>query len=423
MSGAQDSNIPVFPEKQGHDEAFEVIFRQYHDRIYKYFSFKVDASAAEDLTQQVFMKALRHIDAFKHESSLFTWLFKIAQNTLKNEFRSMSRRVENCSSLTDHESRLISLDFTKYVEIRLDISNACKKLSPLDQQIIFLRFFVDCTLLEIAEITEMRQSAVKNRLYRTLEKLRKELKEWGDITVMKIKNMISIVSAHDVQGNASEHKENGTNKVHEDLFKELQGSVEQITSKYKHTPTQKIILEIYPDLPTFHQAVGEKDAPNWFMGTFSGNIIKIVSPLDPGPEHTYQSILRSTVHLFSMWLIQDINAAAPKWMRQGVGGYEAGFMTRDYIEDSIRELVEQDKFPLWEELNNDSWDFATMQGFQFSYKIIEFIISEYGQDHLNQLIRNLEGFQTIFNCTQLELHEQWAQYLKRQILSSGDKNV
>jgi len=40
-------------------------------------------------------------------------------------------------------------------------------------------FFVDCTFLEIAEITEMRQSAVKNRLYRTLEKLRKELKEYG----------------------------------------------------------------------------------------------------------------------------------------------------------------------------------------------------------------------------------------------------
>jgi len=418
MSGAQDSKVPVCPEQQGHNEAFEVIFRQYHDRIYKYFSFKVDASAAEDLTQQVFMKALRHIDAFKQESSLFTWLFKIAQNTLKNEFRSISRRLENSSSLTDHESRLISLDFTKYVEIRLDISTALKKLSPLDQQIIFLRFFVDCTFLEIAEITEMRQSAVKNRLYRTLEKLRKELKEWGDITVMTIKNMISIVSKHENEGSASGQKENG-NKVHEDIFNELQGSVEQLTTKYNHTPTQKIVVEIYPDLPTFHQAVGEDNAPNWFMGTFSGNIIKIVSPLDPGPEHTYQSILRSTVHLFSMWLIQDINAAAPKWMRQGVGGYEAGFMTRDYIDASIRDLVEQDKIPLWEELNNDSWDFETMKGFQFSYKIIEFVISEYGQDHLNQLIRNLEDFQTIFNCTQSELHEQWVQYLKQQIRGSG----
>jgi len=98
---------------------------------------------------------------------------------------------------------------------------------------------------------------------------------------MTIKNMISIVSKHEDEGSASGQKENG-NKVHEDIFNELQGSVEQLTSKYKHTPTQKNIVEIYPDLPTFHQAVGEEDAPNWFMGTFTGNIIKIVSPLDPG---------------------------------------------------------------------------------------------------------------------------------------------
>ncbi|MEK4187112.1 MULTISPECIES: RNA polymerase sigma factor [Paenibacillus] len=42
---------------------------------------------------------------------------------------------------------------------------------------ISLRFFIDCTLLEISEIVGMRESAVKNRLYRALEKLRSELKE------------------------------------------------------------------------------------------------------------------------------------------------------------------------------------------------------------------------------------------------------
>ncbi|WP_340395330.1 sigma factor-like helix-turn-helix DNA-binding protein [Paenibacillus sp. FSL E2-0177] len=42
---------------------------------------------------------------------------------------------------------------------------------------ISLRFFVDCTLLEISKIVGMRESAVKKRLYRALEKLRSELKE------------------------------------------------------------------------------------------------------------------------------------------------------------------------------------------------------------------------------------------------------
>ncbi|MFD0716878.1 RNA polymerase sigma factor [Paenibacillus sp. GCM10027626] len=415
MSGAQDSKASAYPEKQGKEDTFEAIFRQYYDRIYKYFSFKVDLTAAEDLTQQVFMKALRSIHAFKQESSVFTWLYKIAQNTLKNEYRSLSRRIRTSSNLTDFESRLISLDFTKHVEIRFDISSALKKLSPLDQQIIFLRFFMDCTLLEIAEITEMRQSAVKNRLYRTLEKLRNELKEWGEITVMTIQNMISIISKDESGESKKGAGGNSRNQVHEDLFNELKGSVDQLLAKYKHTPDKKIILEIYPDLPTFHRAVGEEDAPNWFMGTYSGSTLKIVSPLDPGPEHTYRSILRSTVHLFAMWLVHEINPAAPKWIRQGIGGYEAGFMTPSYIEDSIRDLVLQDSIPLLQEFNNDSWDFETMKGFQFSYKMVEFIISKYGLDRLNQIIRNPADFQGVFHCSEAELHEKWSQYLKNQI--------
>ncbi|WP_244563180.1 RNA polymerase sigma factor [Paenibacillus uliginis] len=89
----------------------------------------------------------------------------------------MSRTLESSSDLTGYESRLISLDFTKHVEIRFDISSAVKTLGPLDNQIILLRFFVDCTIAEISEIVGMREIAVKNRLYRTLDKLKVELKE------------------------------------------------------------------------------------------------------------------------------------------------------------------------------------------------------------------------------------------------------
>lgn len=149
---------------------------------------------AEELTQQVFLKAMEDLHTFKENSSLFTWIFKIAQNTVKNEFRSLARKKEIPYDFTDYKSQSVSLDFAKYVEIRIDISSALKQLNELDQQIISLRFFVDCTLLEISKIIGMRESAVKNRLHRSLEKLRRELKEWGDITIMSIQDMISIVS-------------------------------------------------------------------------------------------------------------------------------------------------------------------------------------------------------------------------------------
>ncbi|MGM0882983.1 MAG: RNA polymerase sigma factor [Bacillota bacterium] len=408
MSGAQDKN-PVYPDEQGSIKQFEITYDQYRKRIRNYISLKVDPMVAEDLTQQVFLKAMENLHTFKENSNLFTWIFKIAQNTVKNEFRSLSRKREIPYDFTDYESQSVSLDFAKYVEIRIDISSALKQLNELDQQIISLRFFVDCTLLEISKIIGMRESAVKNRLYRSLEKLRRELKEWGDITIMSIQDMISIVSKSEANDASDSLK-----KVHHDLFNELKDNVEKISSKFNHHPSRKIIIEIYPDLPTFHQAVGEENAPNWFMGTFEENKLKIVSPLNPGPEHTYQSILKSTVHLFTMWLISDINPLSPKWLRQGIGGYEAKQMTQEYIKSTTSDAIDNLEIPTFQELNNDTWDFGTMKGFQFSYLIVEFIVDKYGLDALNKVIRNPNDFNGIFQRSELELYEQWVEHIRNK---------
>ncbi|MDQ8738019.1 sigma-70 family RNA polymerase sigma factor [Paenibacillus sp. LHD-38] len=408
MSGAHDKS-PVYPDEQGNIKKFEITYDQYRKRICKYLSLKVNPMVADDLTQQVFLKAIENIHTFKENSSLFTWIFKIAQNTVKNEFRSLSRKKDIPYDFTGYESQSISLDFAKYVEIRIDISSALKNLNELDQQIISLRFFVDCTLSEISKIVGMRESAVKNRLYRSLEKLRRELKEWGDIAIMSILDMISIVNKSETNDMTDSLK-----KVHQDLFNELKDNVERISLKYKHQPSRKIIIEIYPDLPTFHQAVGEENAPNWFMGTFEENYLKIVSPLNPGPEHTYQSILKSTVHLFTMWLITDINPRAPKWARQGIGGYESKGMSEEFIKNSTLDTIHNIVIPSFQELNNDTWDFETMKGFQFSYLIVEFIVDKYGLDALNKVIRNPNGFNEIFQCSESELHEQWVEYVRNK---------
>lgn len=317
-------------------------------------------------------------------------------------------KKETPFDFTGYESQSISLEFTKYVDFRIDIGVALKKLNETDQEIIALRFFVDCTLLEISKIVGMRESAVKNRLYRALEKLKKELKEWGGVTIMSIQDVISIVNKGENEG-----LNNTPNKVHHDLFNELSDHIERISLKYNYHPSRKVTIEVYPDMPSFHQAVGEADAPNWFMGTYEGSILKIVSPLNPGPEHTYQSILKGTVHLFTMWLISEINPKAPKWIRQGIGGYEAKLMTQDYIEGTTEEAIHNLEIPTFEQLDNDTWDFETMKGFQFSFLFVEFVVQQYGIDQLNKLIRNPQDFNGIFQCSEKELHQKMVEFISK----------
>lgn len=172
MSRAHDK-LPGYPDNQGTKQTFEDTYDEYRPRIRHYLALKLNPTAADDLTQQVFLKAMENLDKFNGTSSLFTWIFKIAQNTVKNEYRSLARKNEKPYDFTRFESQSISLDFAGYVDIRIDIGAALKKLSERDQQIISLRFFVDCTLQEISQIVGMRESAVKNRLYRSLAKLKK----------------------------------------------------------------------------------------------------------------------------------------------------------------------------------------------------------------------------------------------------------
>ncbi|MFC5651411.1 RNA polymerase sigma factor [Paenibacillus solisilvae] len=426
MSGAPDK-FPVYPDEQGSSqyhtqsskEQFEAVYQQYNSRIRHYLSTKVNPVHAEDLTQLVFMKVLQNLHTFRDESSLFTWIFKIARNTLLSEYRSQSRVRESASELSEFAA--IPLDYAEQVEIRIDIRCAIQKLTALDQQIIELRFYAGCTLLEIAEIVGMRQSAVKNRYYRALERLRSELNEWGDITIMSIENRFAVIHKDDSDSSTpssstlnQQQQQQQQSKVHKDLFEELRLNVDRLSKTYKHASTRKIIFEIYPDLPAFHQAVGEPDAPNWFMGTYEGDVIKMVSPLNPGPEHTYRTILQSAVHLFAMWLITDINPGAPKWIRQGVGAYETKQMTAEYLRDTMVDAVKKGAIPHFADLDNDTWDFERMLGFQFSYKLVEFITAEYGLDALNKLIRSPYDYQGICKRSEIELREQWIAYMTKQ---------
>ena len=69
---------------------------------------------------------------------------------------------------------------------------------------------------------------------------------------MSIQDLISIVNKGENEG-----LNNRLNKVHHDLFNELSDHIERISLKYNYHPSRKVTIEVYPALPSFHQAVGE----------------------------------------------------------------------------------------------------------------------------------------------------------------------
>ncbi|OPA73865.1 hypothetical protein BVG16_25835 [Paenibacillus selenitireducens] len=387
----------------------EDIYEQYYDRLRRFLTLKTDTQMAEDITQQTFVKVIENIHSFRGESSLFTWICTIGNNILRNELRRKYHTQEFNMDMYPHEHRFISVDFTNNVEIRMDIHNALQRLHRIDREVISLHLDIGCTFKEISELMGIRMSTAKNRFYRALNKLRKDLEDKDVRHLMSIIDYISVVN----KGTAAiDHSRNDQEKVLRDIISELKTNVERIHTRVRHQPTKRVTIEIYPNLPSFHIAVGEPDAPAWFMGMIEEDTIKIASPLDPGPEHTYESIIKSTIHLYTMWLVKDINPKAPKWLYQGLGGYEARLMTEDHIRDSIAAFVHQGKIPTLEKLENNTWDFETMKGFQYAFKLSEFVVTRYGEDALNRIIRDPHDFARAFQCSALEFYDAWVIQLK-----------
>lgn len=162
-------------------EDFAPLYDFYFDRIYRYFAFKVGKTLAEDLTQQTFIKALDGIAGYREDSLFSTWLFQIAKRTLLDEHRRVQRRPKETELDSLQPELAEGYTDTELTAAQLDITSALQQMPETEREIIMLRFFGDCTFVEIAEILQMGESAVKNRLYRALEKLRSKLRGWGDL--------------------------------------------------------------------------------------------------------------------------------------------------------------------------------------------------------------------------------------------------
>lgn len=135
---------------------------------------------AEEVTQDVFMKAYMNLSSFNGISSFSTWLYRIAYNTAisytrkrKNEEYVVDDKVWNTISDTEVDDAL-SDESEAQIEL---LMNALQKLSPEDRALITLYYEEEKSVKEISSIFNLSESNVKVRLFRLRKKLYIEAKK------------------------------------------------------------------------------------------------------------------------------------------------------------------------------------------------------------------------------------------------------
>ncbi len=158
--------------------ALTQIYEENFDRIYRYVVLKVgDRAEAEDITQQVFLNALKSIAAFKSRKGipLSAWLYRIAHNQVVDYLRKKSKQA----TVPLDDSLATGADDPKLVaEQKISIeelAQAIKGLTPAQQEVISLRFAGEMTISQVAKVMGKSEGAVKALQHSAIVSLRKAL--------------------------------------------------------------------------------------------------------------------------------------------------------------------------------------------------------------------------------------------------------
>jgi RNA polymerase sigma-70 factor (ECF subfamily) len=165
---------------------FDEVVRVHRSRILRFLLGSLtDRDAAESLTQECFLKAWNARQHFRGESSVATWLTRIAVNLLRDHLRSRSLRfwrktrgaaldpMDICDWVPDGRGSPESLALAR--EKVAAVWRTVEKLSAQQRTVFSLRFVEEMELDEIAETLGMNLSTVKSHLYRALAIVRERM--------------------------------------------------------------------------------------------------------------------------------------------------------------------------------------------------------------------------------------------------------
>jgi RNA polymerase sigma factor (sigma-70 family) len=167
---------------RGDRDAFSEIYDRYADIMLRYFYRMLwqDREHAEDMVQDLFVKMIRKPELYDPGRTFRPWLFSVAANMCKNEYRKAEVRRQAAQEIraggamaTSGDELALRMDRD---EMLLALDRAIENLEPHHRETFILRYKHDLPLKEIAEVTGCSEGTVKSRLFYATKKLTLELK-------------------------------------------------------------------------------------------------------------------------------------------------------------------------------------------------------------------------------------------------------
>lgn len=164
--------------------AFDELYHRYGQKMFGYFYRMLwkDKERAEDNVQELFLKVIKHAKDFETGRSFSTWLYSIAHNMCKNEYRKQEVRMKHAKSVTEGSiaPREKNLDLQKF---RVAVANCIGRLDEEKRSLFVLRFQEQLSVPQISSILNIPEGTIKSRLFYLLKEMKNELQEFKTLHI------------------------------------------------------------------------------------------------------------------------------------------------------------------------------------------------------------------------------------------------
>src|SRR3989440_3956362 len=189
ISRVDDTDL-IRQAQRGDRAAFETLVRQYDQAVLKLaYHLTRSEQDAQDIYQEAFLKAYRHVGNFRFECSFYTWIYRIVTNLCLDHLRRRNTRKEDSAVWVDSSGEEVSLldnvaDDRSHASPERDlmrrqlgkkIQNALTKLTPRERMVFELKHYQGLKLRTIGEMLNTTEETAKNTLFRATQKLRGSL--------------------------------------------------------------------------------------------------------------------------------------------------------------------------------------------------------------------------------------------------------
>ncbi len=168
----------IIQAQNGNDEGFTNLVETYQRPVYNLcYRMLGEAEAAEDAAQETFLKAYQNLGRYDRTRSFATWLLSIAAHYCIDRLRrkrfnsfSIDEDEEGQIEITDNSAPDPESEAVKK-QLRERMQDCLQSLEPVDRAAIVMRYWEDCSEVEIAQALHLTVPAVKSRLHRARKAL------------------------------------------------------------------------------------------------------------------------------------------------------------------------------------------------------------------------------------------------------------